>query len=158
MLFGNPDTFAIWCDAVDAWSTPGFQNGCFGYFIGGKLIWSRRSTLGVDLRRLSKLHCMSNAVEDVRLFNCPISAAYDDLCERAFPSIDSDVASNDVTHLVSVESLSDDEHNVFLIECGAQAKLIYGFNGDSSSVHEVALVRGEFQSVVHDLLTHSKTS
>jgi hypothetical protein len=134
MLSGNPDTFAIWCDPVDSWSTFGLKNGCFGYFIGGKLIWSNRSTLEVDLHKLSKLHCMSNPVEDCHLFNCSAKVAYHELYKRAFPSMDSDGASNDFTHFVSVESLSDDEHNVFLVECEAKAKMIYGFNEDSSSI------------------------
>lgn len=152
MLSGNPGTFAIWCDAVDSWSTAGFKNGCFGYFIGDKLIWSIRSTLGVDLHRLSKLHCLSNAVEDVDLFNSSVDSAYYELCKRAFPPMDSEVESNDFTHLASVESLLDDGHNVFLVECAAQAKLIYGFNQDPSSIYEVALVRGEFQEVVREAI------
>jgi Immunity protein 42 len=137
MLSGNPDTFAIGCDAVDSWSTAGFKNGCFGYSIGGKLIWSSRSTLGVDLHRLSKLHCVNNAVEDMDLFNRLVNSAYHELCKRAFPPMDSDAQNNDFIHFVSVESLSDDEHNVFLVECAAQAKLIYGFNQDPSSIYEV---------------------
>jgi len=152
MLSGNPNTFAIWCDAVDSWSTAGFKNGCFGYFIGGKLIWSNRSTLGVDLNRLSKLHCMSNAVEDIDLFNRSASDAYNELCQRAFPPADSDAESSDFTHFVSIESLSDDEHNVFLVECAAQAKLIYGFDQDPSSIYEVALRRGEFQETARAII------
>jgi hypothetical protein len=150
MLSGNPDTFAIWCDAVDSWSTAGFKNGCFGYFIGGKLIWSNRSTLGVDLHGLSMLHCMKNAVEDIDLFNLPVGVAYQELCKRAFPSTDSSVENSDFSYFVSVESLSDDGHNVFLIECETHAKLIYGFNNDPESLCEITLRRGEFQEVARE--------
>ncbi|WP_084170166.1 immunity 42 family protein [Paraburkholderia ferrariae] len=148
MLSGNPNTFAIWCDPVDAWSTEKFQNGCFGYFIGGELIWSMRSTLGVDLSMLAKLHCMRSDVEDVRLFNLPSKDAYCELCRRAFPATDSDAETSDFTHLVSAESLSDDSRYVFLIECGDKAKLIYGTGYDATTMGDITIPRGEFQSVV----------
>ncbi|WP_231337523.1 Imm42 family immunity protein [Paraburkholderia sprentiae] len=141
MLSGNPDTFAIWCDAVDPWSTPDFANGCFGYFMGGGLIWSGRSTLGVDLSMLSRLHCMKNSVEDADLFHRSQQDAYRELCARAFPSMDSDAADSDFNHLVSAESLSDDGNYVFLIEYAGLAKLIYGFQENSSEIGEVILAR-----------------
>jgi hypothetical protein len=152
MLSGNPDTFAIWCDAVDQWSTPGFANGCVGYFMGGVLIWSSRSTLGVDLSMLSRLHCMKNSVEDADLFHRSPQDAYRELCTRAFPSMDSNAESNDFNHFVSSESLSDDENYVFLIEYAQLAKLVYGFKENSNEIGEVILARGEFQSVVRDIL------
>jgi hypothetical protein len=99
---------------------------------------------------------MSNSVEDDRLFNLPISDAYQELCSRAFPSMDSDAEHNDFTHLVSAESLSDEGCYVFLVESLGQAKLIYGFNQDPSSIGEVVLKRGEFQSVVADAIAQSK--
>ncbi|WP_322071666.1 immunity 42 family protein [Paraburkholderia bannensis] len=156
MLSGNPDTFAIWCDPVESWSTSKFQNGCLGFFIGGKLICSTRSTLGVDLHGLSLLHCMSNAVEDGLLLNLASIDAYRTLCERAFPSIDSEADTNDFSHLVSAESLSDEGHYVFLVEGSGQAKLIYGFKDDLQSVYEIVVGLGEFQSVVRDVLGKSK--
>ncbi|NML97402.1 hypothetical protein HHL24_05480 [Paraburkholderia sp. RP-4-7] len=152
MLSGNPDSFAIWCDAVDLWSTPDFANGCLGYFMGGELIWSNRSTLGVDLSMLARLYCMKNSVEDADLFHRPPSDAYRELCERAFPSMDSAAESSDFTHLVSAESLSDEGHYVFLIEDEKMAKLIYGFKENSREIGEVVLACGEFQSVVRDAL------
>ena len=57
MLVGNPDSFAIWCDSVESWSNATFKNGCFGFFIGGRLIWSLRSTLGVDFSLLVSSPC-----------------------------------------------------------------------------------------------------
>lgn len=158
MLTGNPDTFAIWCDAVDSWSTARFANGCLGYFIGGKLVWSSRSTLGVDLHMLSNLHCMRNASEDLFLFDQSPSDAYQELCTRAFPSVDSDVDRNDFTHLVSAESLSDDGHYFFLIEGAGGAKLIYGFKDDLSSIYEVVLALGEFQSTVRNAVEKGRNS
>jgi len=98
---------------------------------------------------------MNNAVENVYLYNQPFSGAYQELCKRAFPSMESGAESNDFTHFVSVESLSDDEYNVFLIECEADAKIIYGMNPDLASIREVVLKRGEFQSVVRDTLKRS---
>ncbi|MEX3691904.1 immunity 42 family protein [Paraburkholderia sp. BR14263] len=148
MLSGNPDTFAIWCDPVDVWSTDRFQNGCFGYFIGGELILSKRSTLGVDLNMLAKLHCMGSGVEDARLFNLPSKDAYHDLCERAFPAMDSEAETSDLTHLVSAESLSDESQYVFLVEFEDKAKLIYGNGSDAATVADITIPRGEFQSVV----------
>lgn len=156
MLSGNPDTFAIWCDPVESWSTEKFQNVCFGFFVGGKLIWSTRSTLGVDLYQLSQLYCMSNAVTDADLFSLSPMDTYRTLCGRAFPPVDSAVENNDFTHLVSAESFSDDGHYVFLVEDADQAKLVYGFKDDLQGVFEVALGRWEFQSVVRDALAKSK--
>jgi len=152
MLSGNPDTFAIWCDSVDSWSSGRFKNGCFGYIIGGKLIWSTRSTLTVDLEMLSRLHCMSHAVEDDNLFRLPVTEAYIELCSRAFPAVDSDVESIDFTHLVSAESLSDDGYYVFLVESAGQAKLIYGFKENYDNIIEILLSYGEFQGVVNTAL------
>ncbi|MEY8174848.1 immunity 42 family protein [Burkholderia multivorans] len=148
MLSGNPDTFAIWFDPVESWSTDGFKNGCLGCFIAGELIWSLRSTLGVDLHGLSLLYSMKHSVENEEIFNLPIESAYNRLCELAFPSIDSDIEISDFTYLVSPESLSDEGHYLFLVELGEQAKLIAGVQDDLSSVREVILKRGEFQEVV----------
>lgn len=152
MLTGNPDRFGIWCDAVDSWSTARFANGCLGYFIGGKLVWSSRSTLGVDLHMLANLHCMKNASEDLSLFDRSPSDAYRELCRRTFPSVDSNAEQSDFTHLVSAESLSDDGHYFFLVEGNGKAKLIYGFKDDLNSVYEVVLALGEFQSTVRDAI------
>jgi hypothetical protein len=152
MLSGNPDTFAIWCDAVDPWSTPAFANGCFGYFMGGRLIWSSRSTLGVDLSMLSRLHCMKNSVEDAHLFHFPPQDAYRELCKRAFPSMDSNAKVSDFNHLVSAESLSDDGNYFFLVEYAELAKLIYGFKENASEIVEVIFARGEFQSAVREAI------
>lgn len=152
MLVGNPDTFAIWCDPVESWSTEQFKNGCFAYFLGGKLIWSLRSTLGVDMHALSTLCFMNNNVRDDKLFKMTATDAYSELCARAFPSMDSDVQENDWTHLVSVESLSDEGHNVFLVESGEGAKLLYGRGDDLRTVREVSLKRGEFQEVVNEVM------
>ncbi|HHY6927008.1 Imm42 family immunity protein [Burkholderia ambifaria] len=154
MLSGNPHTFAIWCDAVDSWSTSAFANGCLGYFMGGRLVWSGNSTLGVDLSMLARLYCMKNSVEDVDLFHRSPADAYRELCARAFPSLDSDAESNDFTHLVSAESLSDEGNYVFLIECAESAKLIYGFKEDENSIGEIVLGCGEFQSVIRDVLAN----
>jgi len=151
MLSGNPTTFAIWFDAVDAWSTDRFQNGCLGYFIDGGLIWSPRSTLGVDMYLLSKLPCMTRSLENDTLFSAPASLAYEELCKRAFPELDADVDENDFTHLVSADSLSDDGVFVFLVESGSQARLMYGTKERPEPI-EVALPRGEFQAVVKEAL------
>lgn len=151
MLSGNPDTFAIWCDPVPSWSTDHFKNGCFAYFLGGEILWTLNSTLGVDLNLLSGLHCVTNSVEDDRLFSLPLVDAYKELCAKAFPSMDSNAGDSDYTHLVSVGSLLDKGYNVFLIESGDQAKLVYGFNDEISSIREIALSRGEFQTVISDI-------
>ena len=70
--------------------------------------------------------------------------------DQSFPSMDSSAERSDYTHLVSVGSLLDEGHNVFLVESGAKAKLIYGLNNDLSHVREVVIKRGEFQAVVTD--------
>ncbi|WP_269507235.1 immunity 42 family protein [Burkholderia sp. IMCC1007] len=148
MLSGNPDTFAIWFDSVDSWSTDSFKNGCFGCFIAGELIWSLRSTLGADLHRLSLMSIMNHPVENEEMFNLPPWFAYQRLCKLAFPSLDSDAEVSDFTYLVSPESLSDEGYYLFLVELGEHAKLISGFKEDLSSVRQVILKRGEFQDVV----------
>jgi hypothetical protein len=152
MLVGNPDTFAIWCDAVDLWSTDRFKNGCFAYFIGGELLWSSNSTLGVDLNLLSGLNCIKYNVYDERLFNLPESITYAELVARAFPAMDSDAEDSDCKHLVSVGSLLDDGRYIFLVESGEQAKLIFGNRNETSTVREVVLKHGEFQAVVRDAI------
>lgn len=152
MLTGNPDTFAIWCDAVDAWSTDHFKNGCFAYFIGGKQFLSLNSTLGVDFNLLSGLNCVRDNVDDERLFNLPVPNAYEELVVRAFPDMDSVAETSDYKHLASVGSLLDAGHQIFLVESGEKAKLIYGHLNTQSTVFEVILERDEFQSVVRDAI------
>lgn len=155
MLVGNPDAFAIWCDPVDSWSTDHFKNGCFAYFIGGKLLLSLNSTLNVDLNLLSGLDCIAGDVVDERLFNLPASRAYVELVARAFPAMDSDAEDSDYKHLISVGSLLDEGHHVFLVESKEQAKLIAGFKDDLGSVREVLLRRGEFQKIVQGAIEKS---
>lgn len=157
MLSGNPDTFAIWWDLVEPWSSESFQNGCLGYFAGGRLMWSTNSTLGVDLSRLEKLYCINNSVEDGRLFKLPVAQAYKELCERTFPSLDSELESSDFRYLVSSESLSDEGHYFFLVEFSGQARLIYGFQEETSSVYETFLALGEFQRVVRNATSLSRS-
>lgn len=152
MLSGNPDSFAIWCDSVESWSTDQFKNGCFGYFIAGNLIWTLKSTIGVDLHMLSQLYCMAHSVEDETLFHLPLHEAYAELHQRAFPSMETEVEHNDFTHLASAESLLDDGHCVFIIELGTQARIIYGLNENNGTVREVYLNRGEFQEVVNNFI------
>jgi len=148
MLIGNPDAFAVWYDPVGSWSTDRFQNGCFAYFVGGELLLSLGSTLSVDLGLLSVLPCIQGDTDDNRLFHLPCLQAYAELCARAFPSMDSGEEFSDYKHLVSVGSLLDEGHYVFLIGSGDQAKLIYGRRDDLTTVHEIVLKRGEFQAVV----------
>ncbi|GJH25796.1 immunity 42 family protein [Caballeronia novacaledonica] len=157
MLSGNPDTFAVWCDQVDSWSTDSFKNGCFGYFIEGKLIWSLQSTLGVDLHRLSLLPVMTQSAEDEHTFNMPPVEAYRQLCERTFPADDSNAQLSDFTHLVSSESLSDEGYYFFLVELGEAAKLVAGFKDDMRSVRHIVLKRGEFQEVVREAIGRFET-
>jgi hypothetical protein len=152
MLSGNPDTFAIWCDAVDSWSTDRFKNGCFSYFIGGELLWSLNSTLGVDLNLLSGVNSITGDVLDERLFQLPASNAYNELVEKAFPDMDSEATDSDYKHLVSVGSLLDAGYNVFLVESAEQAKLIWSNRHGIPTVREVTLARGEFQQVVRDTI------
>lgn len=156
MLTGNPDTFAIWCDAVDAWSTDRFKNGCFAYFVGGELILSLGATLGVEFNLLSGMNCIKDQVVDERLFNLPPSSAYAELVAKAFPTMDSEAEESDYKHLVSLGSLLDEGHQIFLVESGNQAKLIFGNSKKTSSPREFILKRGELQSVVLDTLTRSK--
>lgn len=150
MLSGNPDTFAVWCDAVDAWSSERFANGCMGYFVDGRLMWSTRSTLGVDLHQLSGLHCMTHAVEDQRLFDLPATLSYAELCRHAFPSMDSGATHSDWRYLASPASLLDDGYNFFIVESGQHARLIYGNDNTPNVVGDVVLKRGEFQAVVRE--------
>jgi hypothetical protein len=116
-----------------------------------------RSTLGVDLNLLSSLTCVKQSVDDERLFNLPITVAYAELVERAFPAMDSDAEDSDYKHLVSVGSLLDEGHDVFLVESGGQAKLLFGSRNETLTVREVILTRGEFQSVVRDAIAKSNT-
>jgi hypothetical protein len=95
---------------------------------------------------------MKNTVEDADLFHRSPPDAYSELCKRAFPPMDSNVESNDFAHLVSAESLSDEGHYFFLIEHAKLAKLLYGFKESSREIGEIVLARGEFQSVVREVL------
>jgi hypothetical protein len=158
MLSGNPDTFAIWCDAVESWSTDRFKNGCFAYFIGGEILCSLNSTLGVDLNLLSAMDGLKSSLEDADLFDLPAKDAYAELVVSAFPSMDSDAKESDYRHLVSIGSLLDDGHQVFLVESGENAKLIFGRRMEPSVVHELVIPRGEFQSAVRDALAKTKAA
>jgi hypothetical protein len=142
MLFGNPHKFAVWLDRVESWSTHGFDNGCIAFFLRGALFCSQNATLNIDLYSLSKLPCLTTSVEDDRVFHMPLVEAYSELCERALPPSDSDAEKSDYTHLVSARCLLDEGHNVFLVESGSLARLIYGFDGDLSRVFDVTLDRG----------------
>lgn len=148
MLIGNPDSFAIWFDEVESWSTDRFKNGCFAYFVGGQPILSLNSTLGVDLNLLSVLHCLKSDAEDERVFNLSASSAYAELVEKAFPDMDSDAIDNDYRHLISVGSLSDDGHEIFIVEWQEQARIIWGRRKHQGDAQEIYLRRGEFQDVV----------
>lgn len=153
MIFGDPHKFAVWFDCVESWSTEGFNNGCLAFFLGGAIFCSENSTLDIDLHLLSKLPCLATSVEDDRIFHMPLAEAYSELHERAFPAMDSDAETSDYTYLVSARSLLDEGHNVFLIESGSQARLIYGFDDDLSKVLDVHLDRGEFQRVIGEATT-----
>ncbi|SAK99069.1 hypothetical protein AWB82_07267 [Caballeronia glebae] len=156
MLSGDPSAFAIWCDPVESWSDDRFKNGCFGYFIENRFFYSSVSTLGVDLNLLSAVDSMKSSVEDERLFSAMVVNVYKELCEKAFPSIDSDAEKSDFKHLISVGSLLDDGHNVFLIEWKDQARIIYGHDEDVDSVMDVMLDREKFQSVVREAIKKYK--
>ncbi|WP_390623180.1 Imm42 family immunity protein [Ralstonia syzygii] len=84
--------------------------------------------------------------------------AYMEIYERAFPDMDSDAEESDYKHFVSPPSLMDEGHIFFLVESGDSAKLIYGFKRDTSSVIEVVMRRGEFQSVVRGVIDRWKAS
>lgn len=148
MLVGDPNRFAIWFDPVETWSTERFQNGSFAYFVGGRLLWSLKSTIGVDLHMLEGLECMDKSTENSRLFDLPTAKAYQEMCALAYPSMDSDVEDSDYTYVVSPQSLSDEGYCIFLIESNEKAKLIHGVDADLSSVQEFHLELGEFQRVV----------
>lgn len=148
MLIGDPDRFAIWFDPVESWSSERFKNGSFSYFVGGNLIWSTNSTIGDDFGLLEASHCMNESTEDAKLFNSPVTEAYQELCAQAYPSMDSNAEKNDFTHIASPPSLSDEGNCIFLVEYNEKAKLICGMGADLSSVFEVYLERGEFQLVV----------
>ncbi|UYR09396.1 immunity 42 family protein [Ralstonia pseudosolanacearum] len=144
---------------MESWSNATFKNGCFGFFIGGRLIWSLRSTLGVDFSVLENRHCMKSSLENAALFYLPALDAYEELRMRAFPEMDSDAEDSDFDNLVSPESLLDDGYEVFLVESGKDAKLICGSNkGNSSDVFEFVLKCGEFQMVVREAAARWKAS
>jgi len=153
MIFGDPNSFSVWFDRVESWSTPDFENGCFAFFMSKTLICSQNSTLGVDLHLLSKLPCLEKSIEDDDIFNMPPAEVYSVLYERAFPSVYSDAESSDYTHLVSARSLLDEGHNVFLVESGSKARLIYGMDGKPLSLFDVFIDRGEFQRVIRSAST-----
>ncbi|MCK4125797.1 immunity 42 family protein [Ralstonia pseudosolanacearum] len=158
MIVGDPNVFAIWLDAVESWSSGRFRNGCLSYFIGGKIVLSTNSTVGTDVSLLSSMECMKVGVEDARLFELSADKAYMEIYERAFPDMDSDAEESDYKHFVSPPSLMDEGHIFFLVESGDLAKLIYGFKRDASSVIEVVMRRGEFQSVVCSVIDRWKAS
>lgn len=111
---------------------------------------SQNSTLNVDLHLLSKLPSLIAPVEDDHIFHMPLIEAYSELYRRAFPSADSDAKMSDYKNLVSARSLLDEGHNFFLVESGSRARLIYGFDGDLSSVFDVSLEREEFCCVIRE--------
>lgn len=152
MIVGSPENFAIWLDPVDSWSSYQFNNGCLAYFIGGRIFLSIHSTIDVDVSNLAALRCMSESIDDEELFSESTLIAYEHLCARAFPDMDSDMVESDFTHFVSTESLSDNGHNIFLVESAESSRVIYGFGGDLSTVFDVSLRKGEFQSIVRKLI------
>jgi len=150
MLSGDPGTFGIWCDLVDSWSNEKFKNGCLGYIIGGAFIWSTRSTLGDDLAGLYGLSCMSNSAEDGVLFEMSGSEIYAELYKRAYPEMESGAEKSDFKHIAAPMSLLDEGYSVFLVESGAQGRLLYGRDGMESFIGEVLLRRGEYQAAVRE--------
>jgi hypothetical protein len=104
------------------------------------------------------VNSIAGNVLDERLFDLPASDAYNELIKRAFPDMDSEEEDSDYKHLVSVGSLLDADFNVFLVESADQAKLIWGRRDAIPPVREVALKRGEFQSVVRDALRSNAAS
>lgn len=150
MLFGDPNTFAIWCDSVESWSSGTFKNGCFAYFLKGSLLYSTKSTIGTDLVALRRLPCMSIPPVDEHLFHLPSKEGYEEIYKKAFPEENSQVKDSDYKHLASPVSLSDDGYNIFLIEWGQQGKLVYGEDGEKNWLGEVVMKIGEFQGVVNE--------
>ncbi len=72
--------------------------------------------------------------------------------------MDSGAERSDFTHLISVGSLMDEGHNVFLVEAGNDAKVIYGLNNDLSTVFEHFLERGEVQVIAKKAVVSWKAS
>ena len=147
MLIGDPDGFAIWLDYVDSWSTEKFKNGAFGYFLGGNLLWSLRSTLGDDVSSLEAFYCMKNNVEDFELFELAPNYAFRKLYDLTYPEMSCGV-DNEWRHAVVPTSLSDEGYCIFLVEFEDKAKLIYGKNNNSENASEIIIRRNEFQRVI----------
>jgi hypothetical protein len=87
------------------------------------------------MQLLSTLHCTKNDVSNNALYHLAARDAHAKLHANAFPSMDSDAQENDWIHLVSVQSLSDDGNNIFLVESGERAKSLYGSDDDLLSVY-----------------------
>jgi len=68
----------------------------------------------------------------------------------AFPDQYSDSPVNDFTHLISTESMSDEENYIFLVEFKDEAKIISGYKDHASTVLSVSLQQGEFQKIVRE--------
>ncbi|WP_247423046.1 Imm42 family immunity protein [Ralstonia pseudosolanacearum] len=149
MIFGDPNLFSVWFDPVELWSTNSIKNGCLSYVIGGKFISTAKSTIGADITQMSALECLRRDIGDGGIFDLPVREAYKVLCDRAFPSVDSGANCSERTYLVSVGSLLDDGHNIFLLNSESKSKLICGCDGGSGeSVFELILDNGVVESVI----------
>ncbi|WP_199027148.1 Imm42 family immunity protein [Ralstonia sp. ASV6] len=157
MIFGTPDIFAIWYDSVEPWSTERFDNGCFGYIVNGKLMWSMNSTLSIDLYDMENLYCMNNSVRNDTFFQLPAKKLITELQKLSFPTMDSNVEKSDFTYFLSPQSLSDEGHDFFIVENGDLARIIYSNKDDESSILEITMDVGKFQSIARNAIASYRT-
>ncbi|MDB0569134.1 immunity 42 family protein [Ralstonia solanacearum] len=151
MIFGDPNFFSVWFDTVESWSTNSIKNGCLSYVIGGRFISTENSTIGVDIGQMSELECLRRNIGDGGIFDLPAREAYEVLCDRAFPSVDSGNNYSERIHLVSVGSLLDDGHNIFLLNSKSRARLICGRDGEPKEhVFDLILDEGLVESVIKE--------
>jgi len=93
---------------------------------------------------------MSNSAEDGVLFEMSGSEIYAELYKRAYPEMESGAEKSDFKHIAAPMSLLDEGYSVFLVESGAQGRLLYGRDGMESFIGEVLLRRGEYQAAVRE--------
>lgn len=156
MLFGDPYKFALGFDVVPNWSDSAIHNGLFYYYMDGLLVPQETYTasIGTNVMNLRNLDCMNLSLESKELFSLPLKELYCRLHQRAFPVSESDVDKSDYSHLISTESLLDQDHIFFLVNWEKMSKVIYGRWLDVGSFREATFSRGTFEAAAKDLISN----
>lgn len=137
MIFGNPDTFAIYVDKVQDWSYPDFDEGVFAYVLQNELFpknpFGTSSTLGVYHGELTLLknNIQANTIENEQLFGLDDDQLYQALIDISYPAVPDE---QDLRHFMLIGEMADGKHFVFAVSYHEKIKFVYLNDGKPTCI------------------------